>query len=139
MEDRLRHVLSVRTLIEMSLIRASRIASTATIEELMRAVRALQATLPASALGKDAIPETHGMPHVARPTDESLAKRVPPALQPSQLLEPSAPPQTSQAPQPSSQPPQTSQRSAILNDKLVNDIVTAIPGSQVIDIKEYVK
>ena len=42
MEDKLRYVLSVRTLIEMSLIRASRIATTATIEELMRAVNGLR-------------------------------------------------------------------------------------------------
>ena len=42
MEDKLRYVLSVRTLIEMSLIRASRIATTATVEELMKAVRALK-------------------------------------------------------------------------------------------------
>lgn len=42
MEDKLRHVLSVRTLIEMSLIRASRIATVATIEELMRAVKELR-------------------------------------------------------------------------------------------------
>ena len=42
MEDKLRYVLSVRTLIEMSLIRASRIATTATVEELMRAVKALK-------------------------------------------------------------------------------------------------
>lgn len=42
MEDKLRHVLSVRTLIEMSLIRASRIATTASIEELMKAVRELR-------------------------------------------------------------------------------------------------
>ena len=42
MEDKLRYVLSVRTLIEMSLIRASRIATTATVEELMKAVRELR-------------------------------------------------------------------------------------------------
>lgn len=42
MEDRLRHVLSVRTLIEMSLIRASRLATTATVEELMKALKALR-------------------------------------------------------------------------------------------------
>lgn len=47
MEDKLRHVLSVRTLIEMSLIRASRIATVATIEELMRAVKALQGSTSA--------------------------------------------------------------------------------------------
>lgn len=42
LEDKLRHSLSVRTLIEMTLIRASRIAMTATVDELLRAVRALQ-------------------------------------------------------------------------------------------------
>ena len=42
LEDRLRYALSVRTLIEMTLIRASRIATTATVDELLRAVRALQ-------------------------------------------------------------------------------------------------
>ena len=43
MEDKLRYALSVRTLIEMTLLRASRIATVASIEELMRAVRALAA------------------------------------------------------------------------------------------------
>ena len=43
MEDKLRYALSVRTLIEMSLLRAARIATVASIEELMRAVRALAA------------------------------------------------------------------------------------------------
>ena len=42
LEDKLRYVLSVRTLIEMTLIRASRLATVATVDELLRAVRALQ-------------------------------------------------------------------------------------------------
>jgi DNA polymerase-3 subunit gamma/tau len=42
MEDKLRYALSVRTLIEMTLLRASRIATTASIDELMRAVKALR-------------------------------------------------------------------------------------------------
>ena len=42
MEDKLRYALSVRTLIEMTLIRASRIATTATVDELLRAVKALR-------------------------------------------------------------------------------------------------
>ena len=41
MEDKLRYALSVRTLVGMTLLRASRIATVASIEELMRAVRAL--------------------------------------------------------------------------------------------------
>ena len=55
MEDRLRHVLSVRTVMEMSLIRASRIASTATIDELLRAVKAMKAS-PAGDSGSAAVP-----------------------------------------------------------------------------------
>ncbi len=42
LEDKLRYALSVRTVIELSLIKASRIATTATIEELMRAVKGLR-------------------------------------------------------------------------------------------------
>ena len=43
MDDKLRYALSSRTMIEMTLLRAGRIASVATVEELMRAIRALQA------------------------------------------------------------------------------------------------
>lgn len=42
MEDKLRYALSPRTLIEMSLIRASRLATTATIEELMKLVKGMK-------------------------------------------------------------------------------------------------
>ena len=48
MEDKLRYVLSVRTLIEMSLIRASRIATTATIDELLKAVKGMKTASPLS-------------------------------------------------------------------------------------------
>ncbi|MBR1870564.1 MAG: DNA polymerase III subunit gamma/tau [Kiritimatiellae bacterium] len=48
MEDKLRYTLSVRALMEMTLLRAGRIASVASVEELMRAVRQLAAGLPAS-------------------------------------------------------------------------------------------
>ena len=42
MEDKVRYALSVRTLVEMSLIRAGRVATVASIEELMKAVRELK-------------------------------------------------------------------------------------------------
>ena len=69
MEDKLRYVLSVRTLIEMTLLRASRIASTATVEELMRAVRALKGE-DTAAKGQAALPaaETAGKGQTAQPT-----------------------------------------------------------------------
>ena len=140
MEDKLRHVLSVRTLIEMSLIRASRIASTATIEELMRAVRALKSGEGGAAL--DAVLR------MAAPADVRPPAAV---VAPPQASVPPAPPapvehgaaQLAAREPPQPHPPQPPQpaidRSAILNDKLINDIITAIPGSQVIDIKENVK
>lgn len=46
MEDRLRHVLSVKTVMEMCLIRSSRIATTATVDELLRALKALKSGSP---------------------------------------------------------------------------------------------
>ena len=49
LEDSLKYSLGPRTLIELSLIRASRIATTATIEELMKAVRALKSSRVGSA------------------------------------------------------------------------------------------
>ena len=61
LEDKLRYALSVRTLIEMTLIRASRIATTATVDELLRAVRALQtgevAPPPPNPDGTPAVPQ----------------------------------------------------------------------------------
>ena len=61
LEDKLRHALSVRTLIEMTLIRASRLATVATVDELLRAVRALQTgevkPPPPKADGTPAVPE----------------------------------------------------------------------------------
>lgn len=56
MEDKLRYVLSVRTLIEMTLIRASRIATTATIDELFKALRALKSSGPAAPAACDSKP-----------------------------------------------------------------------------------
>ena len=47
MEDKLRYVLSVRTLIEISLIRASRIATVATVDELLKVVKSMKSAAPA--------------------------------------------------------------------------------------------
>ena len=94
MEDRLRHVLSVRTVMEMSLIRASRIASTATIDELLRAVKAMKAD----------------------PAGES----------------PAAPaPQEQKA-----RKPETMSRRQILSDPKLDAIMSSMPGSSIINIKE---
>jgi len=118
MEDRLRYVLSVRTLIEMSLIRASRIATTATVEELMRAVRALRAGGAAA-------------PMAAAPAEE-----------PPSAAAPAAPPREGQVPPPPAAPApdaprkQPARRGEILNDKKLNDLLASLPGAVVSDIKE---
>jgi DNA polymerase III gamma/tau subunit len=67
MEDKLRYVLSVRTLIEMTLLRAGRIATVASIEELMKAVRTLKAggSLPSAPAPVRGTPPASGGERVA--------------------------------------------------------------------------
>ena len=115
MEDKLRYVLSVRTLIEMSLIRASRIATTATVEELMRAVRALK---------------TEGL---AAKIEIRNATVSPTAVE--AQTQPPTPPPTQQPP-PAPPTPVAISREDILNDKKLNDLLAILPGATVVDIKE---
>ena len=103
LEDKLRYVLSVRTLIEMSLIRASRIATTATVEELLKAVKGLK-----------------GAGRAPDPTPKWAGGGLPP------LPEEPAQPAVSSAP---------ADRQAMLDDPKLNDILVAIPGATVADIK----
>ena len=136
-EDKLRYVLSVRTLIEMTLIRASRIATTATVEELMKAVRELKATGDVGSLRSA---------RSAAPTEVAVAPAAAPAKMPRE--EPPAP--TAAAPvaaapaAPAREPPpprpaKSVSRSDILNDKKLNDVLASLPGAVVSDIKEAVK
>ena len=111
MEDKLRYVLSVRTLIEMTLIRASRIATTATIEELMRAVRELKAG------GAGAEPPSK--------TPQPVGVGTRPAV---------TPPEPAKSPV--EQPKKQVSRSSILDDKKLNDLLASLPGAVVSDIKE---
>ena len=107
MEDKLRYVLSVRTLIEMSLIRASRIATTATIEELMKAVREMKE-------------KGEGRKEKADSTPKWAGGGLPPM--PEEISKPS----------PSAAP---TDRQAMLDDPKLNDILGEIPGATVADIK----
>ena len=118
MEDKLRYALSVRTLIEMSLIRASRIATTATVEELMKAVKALREGLPPAALA---------------PVAEAPSRAATPVPAPSA-------PAPVPAPQPASPASAaSSRRNDILNDPKLNEILGCVPGATVTDIKEATK
>ena len=131
MEDRLRYVLSPRTLIEMTLIRASRIATTATVEELMKAVRALrsgeQASLPVS------VP-----PPPSKPASEPVKpRRIPPSVLPTaeELMRPPVAPPSRPEP-PAAKPKDLSSRKDILEDDKLNGILGTIPGAVISDIRE---
>ena len=65
MEDKLRYVLSVRTYIEMTLLKASRVATVATIEELLKAVRELKASGGGFTKGADGTGETRATGEVS--------------------------------------------------------------------------
>jgi len=106
MEDKLRYVLSVRTLMEMSLIRASRIATTATVEELMKAVRALRDNSAAAA-------------QIAAPAAARPRAPEPPRPEP-----------------PRQEEVKTFSRKDILDDPKLNSILASLPGATITDIKE---
>ena len=115
MEDKLRYVLSVRTLIEMSLIRASRIATTATIEELMKAVKGIRDQ------GSGIRGEAASSPLQKNdPTPKWAGGGLPPL------------PEEKPAEKPAEAPVD---RQAMLDDPKLNDILGAIPGATVTDIK----
>ena len=130
MEDKLRYVLSVRTLIEMALIRASRIATTATIEELMKAVKGMRDVLPQSTGVNGGMSSDQP---INRPTDQRKAdvpKWAGGGLPP--MPEEVSKPSPSSSPSPSSAP---ADRQAMLDDPKLNDILGEIPGATVADIK----
>lgn len=104
MEDKLRYVLSVRTLIEMSLIRASRLATTATIDELLKVVRAMKGT-----------PAADQPAPIAAPVQTPAPKPSAPVAKPVGEFE---------------------SRKEMLDDPKLNDILGALPGATVVDIKE---
>ena len=145
MEDKLRYVLSVRTLIEMTLIRASRIATTATVEELMKAVRELKAgggasverPAPVAATAEPAKPVT-ATPKPVAPVEQATGPKPGamgasrPAKTPVEPAKPVAPVATAPEPPKSA----AAARREILDDKKLNDLLAALPGAVVSDIRE---
>ena len=120
MEDKLRYVLSVRTLIEMTLLRAGRIASVASIEELMKAVRELKAggVVQTAPIAAD-IPREN--------KSAATASAAPARRNPVEEAKPAAP-ETAQIP--------SLDRQAILDDPRLNGILKSMPGAKIVDIKE---
>ena len=135
MEDKLRHVLSARTLIEMTLIRASRIATTATIEELMRAVRALKEGGAAAKLSPSPSPSPSPTTPVPTPTRTPTPTAPSPSPTPPPLPSPSPAPSPSPVPSPPG-PGQKMERAEILNDPKLNGILLSVPGATISDIRE---
>jgi len=131
LEDKLRYVLSTRTFIEMSLIRASRIASTATIDELMRAVRSLKS----GDFNPGSI-EVHGF-RAVQPEAPAVLRTAEPSQTETPAPTPAPSPATPQTPpkRPAMGNLDPARREEILNDSLVNDIIREIPGSQVVEIR----
>lgn len=130
MEDKLRHVLSVRTLIEMTLIRASRIATVASIEELLRAVRALKGPVAAPAPAAPAPPAA--APSAAAPAPSAAAPaagaaRPAPAAPPAEAA-PAAPP-------PPAHVLTDEERKRIMDDKKLNDFMGVFKGAQITSLK----
>ena len=133
MEDKLRYVLSVRTLIELSLLRASRVATVASIEEIMRAVRELQSG--AAAAGVAVTPVSPPSP----PSPSPASARPPaPAPQPSKSVnvpEPVDEPQTEKTPAADTRPPLTpAERRAMVDDPKLAAVLKTLGGT-IKDIK----
>ncbi len=142
MEDRLRHVLSVRTIMEMTLLKCARVATTATIEELMRAVRALKSGAAGGGGGgaapapADAPPEPVPAPKQKRaelPSAAEIMARSQPAPAPAPAAVAAAPAAAPQ-PQPESAA-DVATRKEILDDPYINDLLAALPGAKIAEIK----
>ena len=146
MEDKLRYVLSVRTLIEMSLIRASRIATTATVEELMKAVRALKSggAAPAPAApAREVAPRARAVPAPApapaKPASRFASHALPSAadlMAPKPAPAPAPAVATEPPPEPKPVDPASFSRKDILDDPKLNEVLASVPGATIIDIKE---
>lgn len=144
MEDKLRYVLSVRTLIEMTLLRAGRIASVASIEELMKAVRTLKAGGAAATVDAPSAPQggtsrasadSNGAVHTGvapvRRTDNAAAQGRTESVTPQPSVQRGA-----AAPAAAGKPVSPSTRQAILDDPKLNSILKTLPGAKIVDIKE---
>lgn len=116
MEDRLRRVLSVRTVMEMTLLKCARTATTATVEELMRAVRALK---------------TPGARSGATPPP---APPPPPAATPPAQNQSSLP--TADEIRAKSAPSPAPARKDILDSDYINDMLASVPGAKIADIRQ---
>lgn len=123
MEDKVRYALSARTLVEMYLIRAGRVASVASIEELMKAVRGLMDDPRAASA--QAPKESFTPPPAPAPAQARTPRSEPSAPPPPAPVAPSAPPPAVE--------PKTQRE--MMDDPKLNDILDSIPGATVVGVR----
>ncbi len=158
LEEKLRYTLSVRAQIELTLIRASRIASTATVEELMRAVRELKSQTQGGGVSVPARPAPVQAAATAVHIDgarRSISLTAPAAHAAATAVHidgarrsisltapaahaaaPAVPPQTVPEPVvPESSDP-GAMRSKLMDDPKLNSLLLSVPGAKIRDIRE---
>ena len=131
MEDKLRYVLSVRTLIEMSLLRAGKIATTATVEELMRAVRALRADPSLASVPAPAAASLASAPAAPAPAAPAPEPAPAPVAPPAPVREEPAPAE----PVRSVDSETRAKNADILESPIVNGIIESVPGASLANIR----
>ncbi|MBQ5531024.1 MAG: DNA polymerase III subunit gamma/tau [Kiritimatiellae bacterium] len=120
LDAKLRQTLSPRTQVEMALLRAGRIAATATIDELMRAVRAMR-TGDGAHGGVERKPAEAPQPATAA---ETKPRETPAEAKPASETKPQE--ATASRPLPNAD---------ILDDPKINAILAMAPGAKITDIK----
>ena len=138
MQDKLRYVLSVRTLIEMTLLRAARVATVASIEEVLKAVREMAAGMGGTGAAAPAVPPASAGQRPATPIPSAPATptQVAPAT-PTQVA-PATPTQAAPVQKPQTPPkPELSaeERQKILDDDKLNNLLKVLPGAKITDLR----
>ena len=140
MQDKLRYVLSVRTLIEMTLLRAARVATVASIEEVLKAVREMAVGVGGAA---PAVPPASAGQRPATPTQVAPATPTQAAPATPKVAAPAAPKKAAPASTESAQKPQTQpkpelsadERQKILDDDKLNSLLKVLPGAKITDLR----
>ena len=144
MQDKLRYVLSVRTLIEMTLLRAARVATVASIEEVLRAVRELAArdgnAAPASVAQERDPPRSPSAGSAHPPSaPQPAAPKQPPPSSPapggSRSGATAAPQAAAPKPAPKAAELSADERQKILDDDKLNGLLKALPGAKITDLR----
>lgn len=130
MEDKMRSVLSVRTFMEMTLLRASRVATVATIEELLRAVRTLRGPIAPLV----AAPVASAAPQPSASAAASAPKAPAAAAQRTSSGEQ---PRSDAAPKPEPRRRELSKEELqqVMDDPRLNQVMGVFPGSKVMEVK----